>query len=147
LLHVPLIVKLPGESRPRATIDRPVQLVDIVPTVLSAIGAPVPPEVEGEPLQQVTHASLAEEHINPEFVAVYGNVYNRALRVVYDGPYKLITTSRGEKHLFDLSRDPKEERDLAAEDPERVARMEARLESAMEGMDHDLANAEHEDKR
>jgi arylsulfatase A-like enzyme len=141
LLHVPMVVKLPGESRPRGEIDTQVQLVDVVPTVLTAVGVPIPAGVQGQPLQQVTHTTLAEEHINPEFVAVYGDVYNRALRVIYDGSYKLISTSRGEKLLFDLSRDPRETRNLASEDASRVARMERRLEETMSAMDTDVASA------
>jgi arylsulfatase A-like enzyme len=141
LLHVPLIVKLPGPDQPRGEVTEHVQIVDIVPTVVEAIGAEVPAAVAGQPLQRVTHASLAEEHINPEFVAVYGNVYNRALRVIYDGPYKLITTSQGEKLLFDLDRDPDETRNLAADDPGRVARMETQLESTIGTMDHNVAAA------
>ena len=145
LLHVPFVVKLPGADRPRGAIDRQVQLVDILPTVLDTVGIDVPAGVQGEPLLQVARTNFAEEHINPEFVAVYGNVYNRALRVVYDGSYKLITTSRGEKLLFDLARDPTEQQNLAAAEPEQVARMEARLEEAMAGMDSHVANAPAED--
>jgi len=141
LLHVPLIVKLPGADRPRGEVTQQVQIVDILPTVLRAIGAESPAAVEGEPLQQVTHVNLAEEHINPEFVAVYGNVYNRALRVVYDPPYKLILTSQGEKMLFDLGKDPDEMHNLATEDPDRVARMEADLEGAIGTMDRNVADA------
>ncbi len=113
LLHIPMVVKLPGASHPKGVVSNPVQLVDILPTVLQTIGAPVPAGVQGSPLQQVARNSLAEEHINPEFVSFYGEVYNRALRVIYDGPYKLISTSRGERFLFDLTKDPGEDHDLA----------------------------------
>ena len=141
LLRVPLVVKLPGASRPQGVITNPVQLVDIVPTVLQALGAPLPAGVQGSPLQQVARNSLAEEHINPEFVSFYGEVYNRALRVIYEGPYKLISTSRGERFLFDLTNDPGENDDLAGENPERVTGMEGELEAAMSAMDSNLAAA------
>ncbi len=142
LLHVPMVVKLPGESRPKGVITDPVQLVDILPTVLQAIGAPVPGGVQGSPIQQVARNSLAEEHINPEFVSFYGEVYNRALRVIYDGPYKLISTSRGERHLFDLTKDPGESNDLAKLEAERVTSMEGELEAAMSSMEQKVATAD-----
>jgi arylsulfatase A-like enzyme len=143
LLHVPLVVKLPGADRTRAVVRDQVQIVDIVPTVLQALALPIPDAVQGQPLQQVTRASLAEEHINPEFVAFYGDVYNRAMRVLYEPPYKLISTSRGERLLFDLADDPGETQDLAGREPARVIEMEQRLEAAMNGMDPNVADAEH----
>jgi arylsulfatase A-like enzyme len=141
LLHVPLVVKLPGATRPRAVVDNPVQLVDILPTVLQTIGAPVPAGVQGAPLQQVARNSLAEEDINPEFVSFYGEVYNRALRVFYDGPYKLIASSRGERLLFDLTKDPDETNDLAKNEERRVSRMEEELDTAMSAMEPKVATA------
>jgi len=106
-----------------------------LPTALAAVGAPVPPGVQGEALTQVKHEIVAEEHINPEFVAQFGDVYDRALRVYYDGPYKLISTSRGERLLFDLGHDPGEAENLASREPVRVADMERRLETVMSHMD------------
>ncbi len=143
LLHIPLVVKLPGAARTKGVIADPVQLVDILPTVLQTIGAPAPAGVQGAPLQHVARASIAEEHINPEFVQFYGEVYDRALRVIYDPPYKLITSSRGERFLFDLAADPDERNDLAAKDPERVAGMEEELDATMSTMDPKVATASH----
>ena len=56
------------------------------------------------------------------------------MRVFYDGDYKLITTSHGERMLFDLARDPQESNDLAAAEPERVEELARRLEAAMSTM-------------
>jgi arylsulfatase A-like enzyme len=141
LLHIPMVVKFPGSDRPRGESADRVQLVDVMPTVLGMLGVPLPDGVQGEPIQHVTHGTIAEEHINPEFVAQFGEVYNRALRVYYDGPYKLISTSRGEHVLFDLSQDPDEGTDLASREPTRVAEMEQRLETMMSHMDLPRADA------
>lgn len=134
LLHIPMVVKFPGAERPRGEVAAKVQLVDVLPTVVAAVGASQPDGVQGEPMRSVTHETIAEEHINPEFVAQFGDVYNRALRVYYDGAYKLISTSRGQRLLFDLARDPGEDDDLASREPERVAEMEQRLETMMSHM-------------
>jgi arylsulfatase A-like enzyme len=130
LVHVPLIVKLPGAARPRGRDDRPVQLVDVVPTVLAQAGAPAIPGVQGQALPNVTHDSRAEEDINPFLVSSYGAAYDRAVRVVYDGSYKLMTTSHGERLLFDLARDPGETDNLAEREGTRVAELTRRLEAA-----------------
>ena len=60
----------------------------------------------------------------------YGEAYDRAVRVFYDGDYKLITTSRGERMLFDLAHDPGEAENLATREPERTADLARRLENA-----------------
>jgi len=103
----------------------------VLPTVLATTGAPVPADVQGEALPHVSHASLAEEDVDPFLVRRYGAVYDRSIRVLYDGSYKLIRTSRGESMLFDLTRDPKEQTDLAAAEPERVADLLRRLETTL----------------
>lgn len=134
LLRMPMVVKLPGADRPRGVVETPVQQVDVVPTVLAALGAPIPADVQGQPVRDVTHPAIAEEHINPEFVAHYGDVYDRALRVLYDGPWKLISSSRGQRLLFDLSRDRDENQDLSAAEPARTAAMQQRLDAIMASM-------------
>jgi len=134
LLHVPMVVKMPGADHPRGDVSGPVQLVDLLPTVCAAAGAPVPDGVQGEALPHVDHEIVAEEHINPEFVAHYGEVYDRAMRVVYDRSWKLIATSKGERLLFDLDRDPGEAENLASREPERAKELERRLEAAMSVM-------------
>jgi arylsulfatase A-like enzyme len=132
LLHVPLIVKEPGAERRRGRDDRLVQLVDVLPTILHAAGAPLPANVQGERLPDVTHPSIAEEDVNPFLVARYGVAYDRGVRVLYDGSYKLITTTRGERMLFDLAADPGETNNLATVEPERTAALVRRLHEMLD---------------
>lgn len=130
LLHIPMVVKLPGKDRPRGlVIDDNVQQIDVMPTVLATLGLPIPSQVQGQPIQRVLHTALSEEHVNPEFVEHFGDVYNRQYRVAYDGKMKLITTSRGEHHLFDLKADPGENENLAARDPARLEAMQRKLDA------------------
>lgn len=49
-LHVPLIVKFPGNTNANSVIDRNVSLLDIAPTILLQLGIPVPEDMEGEDL-------------------------------------------------------------------------------------------------
>ncbi len=46
LAPVPLFLKLPGKRR-GLTVDRHVETVDVLPTLLTAAGAPVPPGIDG----------------------------------------------------------------------------------------------------
>jgi hypothetical protein len=69
-----------------------------------------------------------EEGINPFLVREYGSYYDRAMQVVYDGSRKLITTSRGDRMLFDLATDPREEHNIAEAEPEQTKRLLGLLE-------------------
>lgn len=131
LLHVPLVVKYPGAEHPRGHVDTPVQILDVTPTVLAEAGAPIPPGVQGQRLKDVSRPTLAEEDINPFLVSDYGETYDRAIRVLFDGTWKLITTSKGQRMLFDLSRDPQETTDLAAVEVDRVDELARRLEATL----------------
>jgi arylsulfatase A-like enzyme len=134
LIHVPMLVKLPGANHPTGIVDTPVQNLDVTPTALTIAGAKIPPDVQGQFLREVTHPTLAEEDINPFLVSNYGEFYDRATRVLFDGDWKLISTSRGEKHLYDVAKDPKEQNDLAAAEPQRVDELAKRLEAKMSTM-------------
>jgi arylsulfatase A-like enzyme len=46
-LHVPLIVKLPGNKNANSEVKKNVSLLDIAPTILSVLGYPIPQELEG----------------------------------------------------------------------------------------------------
>ncbi len=52
---------------------------------------------------------------------------DRRYRLLREGSFKLVTTSKGDALLYDLASDPGETRDLAAERPEDLARMQARF--------------------
>ena len=49
-LHVPLVLRLPGRATAGTRVAARVRLVDVAPTILEAVGVPVPPEMQGESL-------------------------------------------------------------------------------------------------
>ncbi len=136
LTHVPLIVKLPRgavpEERQVGGVEAPVGLVDVLPTVLDALG--VPGEVGGEGLS-FDGASLLpalREQTAPERQLFASQ--NRYARRVYryrEGSWVLINTFKGgalRQELFDLSRDPGEHHDRLASDGPMASRLGERME-------------------
>ena len=117
--RVPYILAGPG-IEPGVHTD-PVGLIDLMPTVLHHLGVPVPKGVEMDGSVQPGQAA-------PVYLESYQAQerfgYAPHLAVV-DGPYKLIDTPRPE--LYDLTADPGELTDLAAQKPEEVERMQALL--------------------
>jgi len=107
LVRVPLVVKYPGNIHAGGRVDRQVQLVDVLPTILKSQGLPVPqaPEIAGRPLEESFAPSAAErpavfETKYREYVA-YG-VRTRAEKYVR----RLHPHAR--ELYFDLVRDPRE---------------------------------------
>ena len=49
-LHVPLLLKLPGEQRAGESVERPVGLVDVLPTLVGLAGLPLPGDLDGTSL-------------------------------------------------------------------------------------------------
>jgi arylsulfatase A-like enzyme/Flp pilus assembly protein TadD len=124
-IHVPLLLKLPGERFAGKRIENHVGLVDVVPTILQTAGIAVPQEVQGESLLDIltptpkpaesmgfVPASSADRPLYAETeygLRAYGWSPLRSLRT---GKYLLIEAPRRE--LYDLAADPKAEHNLAA---------------------------------
>ncbi len=141
LLRVPMILRLPGVVEAGRVEEAPVQLVDVLPTVLDTLAVPAGawPEVQGSSLLAGTlpadRPQLAEymrsEHQRRLFhkadPAFDFDPWDRRLKSLQVGDQKLIVSDRGERELFDLASDPGETKNLAAERPEAVRALERRL--------------------
>jgi arylsulfatase A-like enzyme/Tfp pilus assembly protein PilF len=109
--HIPLVISGPGV--PAGVIADQVRIVDVMPTALSLLGVPVPKEAQGTnlmPLAGGQHLGLVahSESWYPRYHYGWSE-----LRAIQDGRFKLIRAPRPE--LYDLSTDPREERDQSQE--------------------------------
>ncbi len=126
LLRVPLIVLGPGVVPGR--VATPVQLVDLYPTLLGAVGVESGEGLHGRDLRELLAADDAaraadaagEGATRVSFAQRAGVIPLAMVRV---GDEKLIEIEYdGATHrfLFDLAADPREQHDLASERPERA---------------------------
>jgi arylsulfatase A-like enzyme/Flp pilus assembly protein TadD len=125
-LHVPLIVAVVsplGQTRPaapRATaIDAPVTHVDLLPTMLDAVGLPADPALKGESLRDVIRTDHARS--GPSYFEAMTFNLTRGwapLRGVLVGRDKYIDLPIAE--LYDLRRDPREQSNLAPVEGDRL---------------------------
>jgi choline-sulfatase len=60
-LHVPLLVRLPGQRRAASRVDARVRLADVAPTILEAAGLAVPAAMQGESLLRVKGEAAGSE--------------------------------------------------------------------------------------
>ncbi|MGH9868231.1 MAG: sulfatase-like hydrolase/transferase [Candidatus Polarisedimenticolia bacterium] len=125
-MHIPFIVRLPGAPRGRRVADQ-VSLVDIAPTILQALGKPVPPEMQGVSLVDAVRGQGRVPARTAYLESIYGATsYGWAeLRSVRNERWKYIDLPTPE--LYDLRADPKEEKNLALTDPARAAELRAEL--------------------
>jgi arylsulfatase A-like enzyme len=102
-VRVPLVVSAPGLVASDRRVSRPVQLVDLVPTFLSAYAIPIPPRVRGNDLGPVL-APEPRDSGDPRGFA-FAEVEDAAM--IARGDARLICARRTAScALYDLSSDP-----------------------------------------
>lgn len=134
LLHVPLLIKLPGQAHAHR-IDTPVSQADLAPTIADYAGVRPAIAMDGRSLRP----ALATGQIDA--CPVYAMSMERQSRfapltsghfVVVDGRYKLIHhRDENRSEMFDLEADPAETMDLSLQRPELLARLSQLLESRL----------------
>jgi choline-sulfatase len=125
-LRVPLLLYQPRIFRPR-TVAAAARHVDLLPTVLDALALPAPSGLAGRSLVPVATGALEATPVTTYFEALSGALHRGwapLTGVIRDG-VKLVDLPLPE--LYDLRRDPREQRDLAARDRRQVERLRAVL--------------------
>jgi choline-sulfatase len=125
-IRVPLLVKLPGGRRAGERVTRPVGLVDVLPTVVSALGLPPPAGVRGASLldgdaKGGASRRIYSETLYPRLALGWSELFSLA-----DARFQYIEAPRPE--LYDLATDPGEHRDLSSGKPEAFRAMRAELQ-------------------
>ena len=131
VLDVPLIVKWPrGAAPPPGTLASPVQLLDILPTVLDCAGLPVPPDLEGRSLLRPPPAEVLPAGSG---IFSYLDLDGLKLQSVTEGRWKLVRNGaldapRPRLELYDLD-EGRETNDVGSQHPVLAAHLASELES------------------
>jgi uncharacterized sulfatase len=146
----PILFSWPGVIQPGKRGEQLCSSVDIVPTALAAAGAAIPKNLPGHDLLPVLKSGQPTPRKD-----VFGETFDHDVanldrpedtllyRWVVEGRWKLLLTYDGKlgryasshprtekrPQLFDLLADPHEDKNLAAQNPEVVARLAARLQT------------------
>jgi arylsulfatase A-like enzyme len=139
MIRVPLLVRYPPRVAAGTRVERPVSTVGVYATILDLADIEPPPtlhvgsllpvlagEAGGGPVLSERHAlsAMASGSVEVSHPLMQPDWRYRAYRA---GNWKLIETSRGETFLFDVAADPSESRNLAADQPFELARLEEDL--------------------
>ncbi|MEE8523799.1 MAG: sulfatase [Thermoanaerobaculia bacterium] len=122
VMRVPFILWGPGRI-PAGVVDTPVALVDVVPTLVELAGGKIDGELQGRSLVPLL---TGDDGLGDRILFGEGFAEESVpLACAWDGATKLILrgTDLEEAELYDLERDPAEHTNLAAEQPETVARL------------------------
>ncbi len=139
LLHVPLVVRLPGRVAPGRDAS-PVTSMDLFPTVLELAGVEAPRRGSGAASSLLSPrerrprlADYSRAFDKPlESLARLGEDgrtarFGRGLVTLVQGRWKLVREIGGGSFLYDLESDPGETRDVAAQHPEELDKLKLAL--------------------
>lgn len=132
VLHIPLIARLPGRIRPGLRLPQTLQMQDVAPTVLEAAGLPIPDEMDGISFWPLLTGET-EEGGTDRVVSLESSWQSKwSLR---EAGYKFILSRVPDfygnpmRELYDLGKDPREEKNIAEEEPKIAGAMEEELEA------------------
>jgi arylsulfatase A-like enzyme len=134
---VPLVVRAPGRVPPGLVIEEQVGLIDLMPTLLELAGLSVPVELQGRSFAPQLLGGGTPFAERPLFSAMSIG----STQAVRTRSYKYMRAQTPEvkEMLYDLERDPNELKDVAASDPEAVARARVLLSEHEEACEAFLA--------
>jgi arylsulfatase A-like enzyme len=131
MLRVPLIVLGPGIPAGLRS-QRPVSLVDLMPTLLTLFGVAIPPAIPGRdlaPLWKRGEVGWPERDLFADANSTRDG--GSPQRAVLQGRWKLVQHASGERELFELAEDPLERVNRAAAEPARAAELASRLTTTL----------------
>jgi arylsulfatase A-like enzyme/cytochrome c-type biogenesis protein CcmH/NrfG len=130
--HIPLIVKVRGERAGRR-VTTPAQHIDIAPTVLDLIGAPIAASLRGRSLRPLLDGSgnIEETGIYAEALTSRYHFGWSELYSLTDSRYRFIRAPREE--LYDLRDDPDESSSRASDRPQVRQAMRGALDRLLAG--------------
>ncbi|MDQ5858792.1 MAG: sulfatase-like hydrolase/transferase, partial [Acidobacteriota bacterium] len=124
-IRIPLFVKLPGSERAGGRVALPVQVADLLPTVLAAIGEDVPEPLPGRSLLDFAAGKGTVRRIYSETVFPRYHFGWSDLSSLTDDRHQYVHAPRAE--LYDWRADPAEKKDLASGLPPAFRSMRAEL--------------------
>jgi arylsulfatase len=122
--RIPFVIRYPaGLDLPTGTFEHVVGLQDVMPTVLEAVGVPVPDSVTGRSIFEAVRGGPWREVLHGEHSPCYS--VEEAVQYLTDGKEKYLWfPATGEEQFFDLRTDRQELHDLA-KDPAHAGRVAA----------------------
>jgi tetratricopeptide (TPR) repeat protein len=133
-IRVPLIIKMPGQEGAGRRVMQPVQHIDLVPTFLDLVGAPIPEGLRGRSLRPVLTSKTAMLPAPGFYAEAFYSRFHfgwSELLSLTDERYRYIKAPRPE--LYDLVADPRQQRNIVRERASATSAMRAGLDLLAKG--------------
>lgn len=134
--HIPLILRVPGGPE-GVSIDRLVSLVDVAPTVLAQNGFDIPQAMRGQDLLDpelpTSGGAALLEHTGRQLEGVVTERYKLIVHLKDTRIYAGYPMNKGAVELYDLQEDPGELRNIAEQNPGRVAQLQGMIPALKQG--------------
>jgi arylsulfatase A-like enzyme len=138
----PFVLSLPFRLEPGIVVEAPTENVDIWPTLLDLLGLPPLEGADGRSRRpEILAAARGEappERDGARFAHIdqaWGRTREppRPMVAVAEGRYRLVyRAAAGSGELYDRGEDPREQRDIAGEEPEVLARLTGLADAYLE---------------
>jgi arylsulfatase A-like enzyme len=112
LVHVPLLISYAPLFPPGRTVDEGVDSIDILPTIVDALGGTPPKDAQGESLVALAQGGGGTGYPRPAIASQYELAHSMRL-----SRWKLWVGGSGDTRFFDAENDPAESHELSAERP------------------------------
>ena len=123
-IREPWIIRYPGVTQPGSTSDETICSIDLFPTIHAAAGIEIKHEIDGVDLKPALEGKSLKERSLYWHYPHYSNQGGMPGGAIRIGDYKLLERYEdGRVHLYNLKEDIGEQKDLSAQQPERVAKM------------------------
>jgi arylsulfatase A-like enzyme len=133
-IRVPMIVRWPGKVPAGTTNAEPWAFWDFLPTAANLAGGKVPERIDGISLLPTLLGQAQTNHHEFLYWEFHERGFQQAVRM---GDWKAVRPPAGAPlELYNLGTDPGEQHDVAARNPEIVARIEAYLKTARTESEH-----------
>lgn len=131
-LRVPYVAQWPGRIAAGTHYPAPITNIDILPTVLAAAQVALPQDRVIDGVNLLPYLAPNTTQIQPERALFWRDGPYRAVRTA---DWKLIASQRPKRDfLFHLRTDPTEQRDVAAQEPAKLAQLRSLLTSHHDAM-------------
>jgi len=139
LIHVPLVIKLPGQTSGTVITDR-ISSIDVMPTILDVLNLKVPAQAQKQLRGTSLAATMAGEPARRNvFSETDYRDYTFKRSIITPDGWKLIyTLEEKSRELYHLQDDPGEMMNLADAHPDRADQLQRTLFSHFKSLGHDL---------
>jgi arylsulfatase A-like enzyme len=120
-LRVPFLVRWPARLPQGKTYDDPVICLDILPTAVAAAGGKLPEKTKLDGVDLLPHLLGTVKSAPHE--TLFWRTGGGASGAIRQGKLKLVKIGDAPHELYDLASDIGESKNLAADQPERVAQL------------------------